>query len=228
MFSATREMIVVAVALPFRASAVPLGDLLQHLDVVGTLLAGSSIGAFCGAAWATTLKSRTLYRVIALLLLAISVVLVLGHGYASAGPAFDDPVLGRAVLGRAVPGAGSGLGRAHPPHQHSERRNRPRRRLQDLRLALFPAGTVSGRQPKGAVGRAGIGRAAVAQHLTSTIRPALPPPMRIPDTIPPRCPPNEEREPSNLNISALPSKLAHLKICHGRLPGGIEHAAKPV
>ena len=87
------SLIVVAVALPFRASAVPLGDLLQHLDVVGTLLAGSSIGASCGAAWAATLKSRTLYRVIALLLLAISVVLVLGHGHASAGPAFDDPVL---------------------------------------------------------------------------------------------------------------------------------------
>lgn len=91
------SLVVVAVAFPFRASAVPTGNLLERLDVVGTLWAGSLAGAWFGASWATKLRSRTLYRVIALLMFGISLVLVFGHGLQSTGPAFRDPVILRLV-----------------------------------------------------------------------------------------------------------------------------------
>ncbi len=47
--------------------------------IIVNLLAGSLIGAWFGAGWATRLASQTLYRVIAVLLLGIAVVLVIGH-----------------------------------------------------------------------------------------------------------------------------------------------------
>jgi len=73
------SLVVVASALPFRAGTVPFGVVAAHWPIVANLLAGSMIGAWIGAGWATRLESRTLYRVIAVLLLAIAAVLVLGH-----------------------------------------------------------------------------------------------------------------------------------------------------
>src|SRR5712671_3113557 len=87
------SLVVVASALPLRASAVPFSALAAHWLIIVNLLAGSLLGAWFGAGWATRLASQTLYRVIAVLLLGIAVVLVLGHdmGTASgtllAGPA---------------------------------------------------------------------------------------------------------------------------------------------
>jgi uncharacterized protein len=75
---------VVASALPFRAGTVPFGLLAVHWPIVLNLLAGSLLGAWVGAGWATRLKPETLYRVIAVLLVAIAGVLVFGHD-ASAG-----------------------------------------------------------------------------------------------------------------------------------------------
>ena len=49
------------------------------------MLAGSLLGAWFGAGWATRLASKTLYRVIAVLLVGIAVVLVLGHDTAASG-----------------------------------------------------------------------------------------------------------------------------------------------
>jgi uncharacterized membrane protein YfcA len=78
------SLVVVASALPFRAGTVSFGLIAAHWSIVLNLLAGSLLGAWVGAGWATRLKSETLYRVIAVLLVAIAVVLVFGHD-ASAG-----------------------------------------------------------------------------------------------------------------------------------------------
>lgn len=53
--------------------------MLQRWDVILTLLAGSLAGAWFGAGWATRLHSRTLYRVLAGLLVLIAAVLLWGH-----------------------------------------------------------------------------------------------------------------------------------------------------
>jgi uncharacterized membrane protein YfcA len=78
------SLVVVASALPFRAGTVPFGLIAAHWPIVLNLLAGSLVGAWVGAGWATRLKSETLYKVIAVLLVAIAGVLVFGHD-ASAG-----------------------------------------------------------------------------------------------------------------------------------------------
>src|SRR5271167_2337982 len=69
------SLVVVASALPFRARTVPFNEIAAHWPVIVNLLAGSLIGAWFGASWATRLRSGTLYRVIALLLLVIAAVL---------------------------------------------------------------------------------------------------------------------------------------------------------
>lgn len=77
------SLVVVASALPFRAAAVPFSSVATHWPIIVNLLAGSLIGAWFGAGWATRLASRTLYRVIAAMLVLIAIVLVLGHDTAS-------------------------------------------------------------------------------------------------------------------------------------------------
>ena len=79
------SLVVVATALPFRAATVPLRDVGAHWTVILNLLAGSLLGAWLGAGWATRLRSETLYRVIAVLLVGIAVVLLLGHDPATPG-----------------------------------------------------------------------------------------------------------------------------------------------
>jgi uncharacterized membrane protein YfcA len=73
------SLIVVASALVFRTKSVPIPELLAHAEVVVNLLLGSLLGAWLGAGSATRMHSTTLYRVIALLLAAIAVVLLFGH-----------------------------------------------------------------------------------------------------------------------------------------------------
>lgn len=73
------SLIVVASALVFRTKTVSPELIASHFEVVVNLLAGSLIGAWLGASWATRMKSTTLCRVIALLLVAIAIVLLLGH-----------------------------------------------------------------------------------------------------------------------------------------------------
>jgi uncharacterized protein len=67
-----------------RAATVPFAAIAAHWPIIVNLLVGSLVGAWFGAGWATRLASQTLYRVIAVLLLGIAVVLVLGH---DTGPA---------------------------------------------------------------------------------------------------------------------------------------------
>ena len=79
------SLVVVASALPFRATAVPFVSVAAHWPIIVNLLAGSLLGAWFGASWATRLSSQTLHRVIAGLLLGIAVVLALGHDAAATG-----------------------------------------------------------------------------------------------------------------------------------------------
>ena len=83
------SLVVVATALPFRAGNVPFGEIAAHWPILVNLLAGSLAGAWLGAGWATRLKSETLYKIIAGLLVIISAVLVFGHDGGAAGPPFD-------------------------------------------------------------------------------------------------------------------------------------------
>lgn len=80
------SLVVVAFALPFRAATVPFDQIAAHWPIIVNLLAGSLAGAWLGAGWATRLKSETLYKVIAVLLLMIAVVLVFGHDIAAGSP----------------------------------------------------------------------------------------------------------------------------------------------
>jgi uncharacterized membrane protein YfcA len=73
------SLVVVAFALVFRSRSVSFELVAAHADIVLNLLAGSLIGAWLGAQWATRMHSTTLYKVIAVLLVVIAVVLLFGH-----------------------------------------------------------------------------------------------------------------------------------------------------
>lgn len=78
------SLVVVATALPFRTGTVPFANVTANWPIVANLLAGSLLSAWFGAGCATRLKSETLYKVIASILVAIAIVLVVRHG-ANAG-----------------------------------------------------------------------------------------------------------------------------------------------
>lgn len=100
------SLIVVSTALPFRAATVPYAAVFERWDIIFTLLAGSLLGAWYGAGWATKLKSQTLYRVLAVLLVGIAVTLLFGHEATTTGtPLFHGFTL--AVVGIVV---GFGIG----------------------------------------------------------------------------------------------------------------------
>lgn len=93
------SLVVVAAALPIRAHAVPFSDVLAWWPAILNLLAGSLLGAWLGAGWATRLKSQHLYQIIAVLLVAIAAVLIFGHDPQGSGrPLFDGYTQGLAAL----------------------------------------------------------------------------------------------------------------------------------
>jgi uncharacterized protein len=100
------SFVVVATALPFRAFSVPYEAVFERWDIIVTLLAGSLAGAWFGAGWATKLKSKTLYRVLAVLLVGIAGALLFGHETSSTGVALFHGVL-LAIVGIVV---GFGIG----------------------------------------------------------------------------------------------------------------------
>lgn len=73
------SLVVVASALPFRMGTIPFAELLNHWTVILNLLAGSLLGAWFGAGWAIRLKTQTLYKVIAILLVFIAFCLLFAH-----------------------------------------------------------------------------------------------------------------------------------------------------
>lgn len=68
------SLVVVVAAIPARLTAVPLAQVADEWTAVLNLLAGSLIGAWVGASWATRMATATLYRVLAVLLVGIAVV----------------------------------------------------------------------------------------------------------------------------------------------------------
>lgn len=94
------SLVVVLTALPARLFAVPFGDVAASWTVAANLVAGSVVGAWVGATWATRMRSATLYRVLAGLLVLVAVALVAGHvGTLGALPL---PAAVRAVIGVAA------------------------------------------------------------------------------------------------------------------------------
>lgn len=73
------SLVVVVTAVPARLGAVPVSALSAQGHVVVQLLAGSLLGAWAGAAWATRMRSATLHRVLAALLVLIAAALALDH-----------------------------------------------------------------------------------------------------------------------------------------------------
>ncbi|MBN9603733.1 MAG: sulfite exporter TauE/SafE family protein [Afipia felis] len=86
------SLVVVATALPFRAATVPFSDVAAHWPIILNLLGGSLLGAWFGAGWATKLRSETLYRVIAVLLAIIAVVLIFAHDRATGALLFSGGI----------------------------------------------------------------------------------------------------------------------------------------
>jgi uncharacterized membrane protein YfcA len=73
------SLIVVGSALAFRSREIPFTAIVEHAQIVLTLLSGSLCGAWFGADLATRLKTHVLYRAIAFLLFCIALVLVTAH-----------------------------------------------------------------------------------------------------------------------------------------------------
>lgn len=73
------SLIMVVVALPARLLGVPFNEVTDHWTIVVNLLAGSLVGAWLGATWATRMKSKTLHRVLALLLVFVAITLTATH-----------------------------------------------------------------------------------------------------------------------------------------------------
>lgn len=100
------SLVVVATALPARLTAVPLDELTPHLGVVLNLLAGSLLGAWLGASWATRMRSATLHKVLAALLVLIAAALALNH--LGPGEGVDLPPAATIAAG-VLAGAGIGV-----------------------------------------------------------------------------------------------------------------------
>lgn len=81
------SLIVVASALAFRSSTIPFAAVASHWPIIANLLAGSLLGAWLGADIATRLPAKVLYRVIAVLLILIAIVLVSTHDSQLSGAA---------------------------------------------------------------------------------------------------------------------------------------------
>jgi uncharacterized membrane protein YfcA len=96
------SLAVVITALPARLVAVPASELAAYWLVAANLLAGSLIGAWVGASWATRMRSTTLHKVLAGLLVLMAAALVITHvgGPATASTCTDQS--------RPSPGSQSG------------------------------------------------------------------------------------------------------------------------
>lgn len=80
------SLFVVASALVFRSTAIPFSEVAAQWPIILNLLAGSLVGAWIGASWASRMRGRTLYQVLAVMLVGIAVVLLLGHGHSTREP----------------------------------------------------------------------------------------------------------------------------------------------
>jgi len=87
------SLVVVASALFFRSANIPFASILAHQQIIFTLLSGSLIGAWLGADWVTRIQSQSLYKVIAVLLFGIAIILLSAHDAESGETAFNGWLL---------------------------------------------------------------------------------------------------------------------------------------
>ncbi|WP_432168246.1 sulfite exporter TauE/SafE family protein [Streptomyces sp. bgisy031] len=73
------SLVVVLTALPARLAAVPAADVAARWPDAVNLLAGSLLGAWAGASWAVRMRSATLYKVLAVLMVFMAAALVVTH-----------------------------------------------------------------------------------------------------------------------------------------------------
>ncbi|MFD6497148.1 TSUP family transporter [Streptomyces sp. NPDC060188] len=73
------SLVVVLTALPARLASVPASALAGHWPVAVNLLAGSLLGAWAGASWAVRMRSSTLYKVLAALMVFMAAALLVTH-----------------------------------------------------------------------------------------------------------------------------------------------------
>ncbi|MFD9196262.1 sulfite exporter TauE/SafE family protein [Streptomyces phaeochromogenes] len=73
------SLVVVLAALPARLAAVPAAEIAARWPVAVNLLAGSLLGAWAGASWAVRMRSSTLYKVLAVLMVFMAGALVITH-----------------------------------------------------------------------------------------------------------------------------------------------------
>jgi uncharacterized protein len=79
------SFVVLAAAFPFRAAAVPLGEIAPHLPALLGMLAGSMSAAWIGAGWLRRVSDRALGRLILILLVALGLILI-AEGLLAAEP----------------------------------------------------------------------------------------------------------------------------------------------
>ncbi|MFD3506743.1 sulfite exporter TauE/SafE family protein [Nocardia sp. NPDC058666] len=99
------SLLVVLTALPVRLLTLPHNQITTHWPIAANLLLGSLVGAWLGASWATRMRSRSLYRVLAVLLVLIAAALAATH----LGPigTLDLPPIPRFVV-TVIAGVGIG------------------------------------------------------------------------------------------------------------------------
>lgn len=145
------SLIVVASALVFRTRAVPFVEVAAHGATVLNLLAGSLIGAWWGAGWATRLGAGLLYKVIAVMLVAIAAVLLLAHDVTAGSPALS----GAALVVAGLLAGPQRLGCDHPPDAGIGRRG-------GNAILTAPVAAGDGR-PQGRASGLGEGRVGAAE-----------------------------------------------------------------
>lgn len=100
------SLVVVVTALPARLAAVSFGELGAHWSIAVNLLAGSLLGAWAGASWAVRMRSATLYKVLAILMVGMAGALVVTHTTAVGSLALPTGVQ---VVAGVVAGFGIGV-----------------------------------------------------------------------------------------------------------------------
>ncbi len=88
------SLIVVGFSLVFRTSEISFSLLFDHSDIILSMLSGSVIGAWFGASYAVKLKSEKLYKLIAVLLFFIAIVLLFEqYALSGSGSLFENVYL---------------------------------------------------------------------------------------------------------------------------------------
>ncbi|MFZ3561136.1 TSUP family transporter [Streptomyces sp. BH055] len=100
------SLVVVLIALPSRLAAVPASEVAGHWAVAVNLLAGSLLGAWAGASWAVRMRSTTLYKVLAALMVLMAAALPATH--LTAVGSLDLPLWAQVPCG-VVSGFGIGV-----------------------------------------------------------------------------------------------------------------------